>query len=102
MNMLVAGLEGCAVYLDDVVVFSETWDDDIQRICALFGHLAEACLTVNLACEFAKVTVTYLGQMARQGQVCPIDAKVSAVMQYPLPTTKKAIFVWSSQCQECF
>jgi len=73
MNMVVAGLEGVAVYLDDVavylddvvvylddvVVFSDTWDDHIQHIGALFCRLAEAHLTVNLAkCEFARATVT--------------------------------------------
>ncbi len=39
MNML--GLEGCAVYLDDVV-FSDTGDNNIQCICPLLGRLAEA------------------------------------------------------------
>ena len=32
MNLVVGGLEGCAVYLDDVVIFSDTWDDHVQRI----------------------------------------------------------------------
>lgn len=71
MNLVVAGLGGCAVYLDDVVV------DHLQHIGALFSRLAEAHLTVNLAkCEFARATVTYLGQVVGQGQVRPVDAKV--------------------------
>lgn len=54
MNLVVAGLDGCAVYHDDIV-FSDMWDDHIQCIGALFG-LAEVCLTVNLAkCKFARV-----------------------------------------------
>lgn len=92
MNMVVAGLEGVAVYLDDVVVFSDTWDDHIKRIGALFCRLAEAHLTVNLAkCEFARATVTYLGRVVGQGQVRPVDAKVRAVLQFPVPTTKKEL-----------
>lgn len=92
MNLVVAGLDGCAVYLDDVVVFSDTWDDHVQRISALFFCLAEACLTTNLAkCEFARATVKYLGQVVGQGRVCPVDAKVQAVVRYPVPTTKKEL-----------
>lgn len=92
MNLVVAGLEGCAVYLDDLVMFSDTWNDHVHRIGALFGHLAEACLTVNLAkCEFARATVTYLGRLVGQGQVCPVDAKVKAVLRYPVRITKKEL-----------
>lgn len=92
MNMVVIGLEGCAVYLDDVVIFSDTWDAHVQCVHAFFSRLAEARLTVNLEkCEFARVTVTYLGQVVGQGQVRPVDAKVRAVVQFPIPVTKKEL-----------
>ncbi len=62
MNRVVSGLAGCAVYLDDLVVCSDSWFSHVQRVRALFDRLAEAKLTVNLAkCEFARATVTYLG-----------------------------------------
>lgn len=78
MNMVVAGLEGCAVYLEDVVIFSDTRNAHVQRT------------TVNLVkCEFARATVTYLGRMVGQGQVRPIDAQVRAVVQFPAPAMKK-------------
>ena len=48
-NMVVNGLEGCAVYLDDVVIYSNTWEDHLSRIHALFERLADSNLTVNLA-----------------------------------------------------
>ncbi|XP_010775497.1 ubiquitin-associated protein 2-like [Notothenia coriiceps] len=63
MNRVVSGLEGCAVYLDDVVIYSNTWEEHLARIEKPFDRLSEACLTVNLAkCDFAKSTVTYLGK----------------------------------------
>lgn len=100
MNMVVAGLESCAVYLDYVVIFSDTWDAHVQRIRALISRLAEAQLTVNLAkCEFARATVTYLGWVVGQGQVLPIDAKVRAMVQFPAPATKKELMCflgWSA------
>nr|XP_033964458.1 uncharacterized protein LOC117465610 [Pseudochaenichthys georgianus] len=92
MNQVVSGLAGCAVYLDDVVVYSDTWEEHLQHINALFERLAWACLTVNLAkCEFAKATVTYLGKVVGQGQVKPVRAKVLAIDRFPVPTTRKEL-----------
>jgi hypothetical protein len=92
MNMVVNRLEGCAVYLDDVVIYSNTWEDHLSRIRALFERFANANLTVNLAkCEFAKATVTYLGKVVGQGHVRPVHAKVTAVEEFPVPTTKKEL-----------
>lgn len=61
MNRVVAGLSGCAVYVDDVVIFSNIWDEHLQRVRALFDRLVWANLTVNLSkCEVARATVTLL------------------------------------------
>ena len=92
MNRVVSGLVGCAVYLDDVVIFSATWEDHLQRIRALLDRLLWAKLTVNLAkCEFAKAKVTYLGKVVGQGEVRPVQAKVEAIQQFPVPNTKKEL-----------
>ncbi len=92
MNRVVLGLGGCSAYLDDLVIYSDTWHSHLQRIRALFDRLAEARLTINLAkCEFAMATVTYLGRVVGQGCVAPVQAKVMAVEKYPQPTTKKEL-----------
>ena len=70
MNRVIAPLSGCAVYLDGVVIHSDTWESHVTRIRALFDRLAWAGLTVNLAkCEFARAMVTYLGRVVGQGHV---------------------------------
>ncbi len=75
----------CGIYLDDMVVFSDTWPQHLERIHVLFSCLAEACLIVNLAkCEFMRATVTYLGQVIGQGTVCPVKGEVQAVACYPV------------------
>lgn len=73
--------------MDDVVIYSDTWEEHLALIKQLFD---DARLTINLAkCEFAKATVAYLGKVVGQGKVCAVQAKVSAVQKYPVPTTKK-------------
>lgn len=90
--MVEEGLSGCAVYLDDVVIFSDTWEDHLQRIRALFDRLGWAQLTVNLVkCEFARATVTYLAKVVGQGVVRPVEAKVEAIKHFPPPVTKKEL-----------
>ncbi|XP_058618161.1 uncharacterized protein LOC131531435 isoform X1 [Onychostoma macrolepis] len=32
MNTVISGLEGCAVYLDDLVVFSDSWESHLKRL----------------------------------------------------------------------
>lgn len=92
MNRVTAGLEGCAVYLDDIVVYSDTWDQHLIRIRALFERLSDAKLTVNLAkCEFARATVTYLGKVVGMGKVRPVRAKVIAIDKFPSPQTKREL-----------
>lgn len=58
MNRVGSSLVRCTGYLDDVVVYADTWEEHLSRIEALFERLAAGCLTINLAkCEFAQVTV---------------------------------------------
>lgn len=77
MTTVLGNLDGCTVYLDDFVVFSDTWPQHLERIQTLFRRLAEAQLTVNLAkCEFARATVRYLGRVVGQGMVRPVAEKV--------------------------
>ena len=87
-----AGLSGCAVYLDDVVIVSDTWEEHLQRMGAVLDRLVLANLTVNWSkCEFARVTDTYLGKVVGQGEVRPVEAKVLVVQKCPPPVTKKEL-----------
>ena len=92
VNQVITGIPGCSAYIDDVVVYSDTWEEHLRIMNMLFHSLKQAHLTVNLAkCEFAKATVTFLGHVVGQGSVKPIDAKVVAVCKFPQPENKKQL-----------
>ncbi len=92
MNKVVAGPERCAVYADDVFIYSESWEEYVDHIQALFEQLAWANLTLNLGkCQFAQGAAIYLRRVAGQGQVCSVRAKVLSIDQFPPPTTKKEL-----------
>ncbi|MEL7522628.1 MAG: reverse transcriptase family protein, partial [Cyanobacteria bacterium J06553_1] len=91
-NKLIQDLKGSAVYLDDLVVFSETWPQHVKTLTELFSRLETANLTVNLAkSEIGKATLSYLGFEVGNGQLKPLEAKISAVMSYPVPQTRKEL-----------
>jgi hypothetical protein len=92
MNMLTASLEGCVVYIDDVVIYAETFDEHVHRIRELFQRLSDAGLTVNLAkSELGCAQVTYLGYRVGQGEVRPLSAKVKTIDDFPIPTSKREL-----------
>lgn len=58
------GRMGCVLYIDDVIVYSETWGEHLCWVRALLLRLVEANFTVNLAkCKFARPAVIYLGKV---------------------------------------
>ncbi|XP_028835757.1 uncharacterized protein LOC114790140 isoform X1 [Denticeps clupeoides] len=89
---VLAGVPCCEAYLDDIIIYSATWTQDLETLESVFKRLQQASLTLNLAkCEFGKATVTYLGKEVGQGQVRPVEAKVQAVMNFPVPTSKQEL-----------
>ena len=92
VNNIIAEVEGCEAYIDDLVVYSETWENHLDQLHQLFDRLSKANLTVNLAkSDFCCATVSYLGHVVGQGQVKPIQAKVEAIDKFPPPTNKKEL-----------
>ncbi len=82
MRIVLAGLENCEAYLDDIVVYSCDWEQHLISLYSVFERLSDASLTLNLAkCEFSKAVVTYLGKCGGQGQVRPVDAMLVFPLQ---------------------
>ncbi len=92
VNSVLAGVSNCNAYLDDLNVYTTTWEEHIQILEQVFAHLASTSLTISLTkCEFGKATLTYLGRQAGQVQVCPMEAKVSAIAEFLVPSTRRAL-----------
>ena len=92
VNNIICGLDGCDTYIDDVIIYSDSWSDHLRRIRKFFDRLSKAKLTVNLAkTEFCHATVTFLGHLVGQGQVKPLEAKVNAISEFPVPKCKRQL-----------
>ena len=82
-NNLVRGFTGVKVYVDDLVVFIDSWEDHVERFRALFSRLSEANLIINLPkCEFSHSTVVYLGNRVGRGGIRPLEAKMKDIVEF--------------------
>ena len=91
-NSLISDLDGCKAYIDDAIIFSDEWKQHLETIGAFFDRLTEAKLTINLAkSEFCHANLTFLGHIVGQGQVKPVEAKVEAISDFPVPTCKRQL-----------
>ncbi|XP_068204810.1 uncharacterized protein [Palaemon carinicauda] len=92
MSLILQDLEKVFVYLDDIIIASDTWVNHIQKIKEVFSRLKQHGLTINLAkSNFCKGQVSYLGHRVGSGKVLPHDANISAITSYPVPTTKQEL-----------
>ena len=52
------------MYLDDIIIFSETKEEHLKRLEAVFQKLAAAGLKLNPSkCFFFREEIEYLGQL---------------------------------------
>ena len=81
MNEVVRDMEKFAhAYLDDLVIFSDTWEEHLVHLEAMLGKLREFGLTANMTkCQWAMAECTYLGHVVGGGQVKPEINKLEAV-----------------------
>jgi hypothetical protein len=80
------------VYLDDLLLFSETIEDHARRMRLIFDRVREANFKLSVAkCTFAVPEVVYLGHVVNKNGVAPDPSKVTAIKGFPRPKTVRDI-----------
>ncbi len=88
MDLVLAGLHGFALpYLDDVLIFSRTFDEHIQHLRAVFGRLLRAGMVVKAAkTRLAREQLLYLGHIISARGVEANPALTASVREAAPPT----------------
>lgn len=68
-----------------MMLFTQARDEHLGQLRVVFQKLAEANLTIN-KCEFGQATEVYLGKIVGRGQVKPVNAKIEAILCFPVPS----------------
>ena len=80
------------VFLDDIIVFSRTIGEQIDRLEVVFKKLRQHGLKLKPAkCEFFKEEVKYLGHIVNERGVSTDPEKVRAVRDWTRPSTPKQL-----------
>ena len=81
---------GVLVYIDDVILYSETEEAHEKLVSEVFQLLESAGLSLKASkCQFFKKTVDYLGHELSEGGIRPLRANIRKVMDFPVPRTLK-------------
>lgn len=82
--------EYCRAYMDDLVVWADTYDEYVSRVTKVLDILRQAKLRLKLRkCEFFKNEISYLGHILGENGTRMDPEKVKAIQQWPPPVTKK-------------
>ena len=85
-------MDCAAVYIDDIVVFSQDWPSHVQHLTRVFECFKQAHLTAKPSkCSFGKTQLQYLGHNIGSGKIVVPEHRITALAEYKRPTTKKTL-----------
>src|SRR5271167_968001 len=80
------GLFVC-VYLDDIIIYSKTFEQHIDHISQVFNSLQQAQLKIKLKkCYFCLPSITFLGHVVGRNGIKPDPTKIEKIKNFPVPT----------------
>ena len=84
--------EFSAPYMDDVIIYSPTWEDHITHIGKVLSTLQQAGLTVNpKKCCWGGRAVEFLGHFIGEGNMSIPQHRTTALANYTKPNTKRGL-----------
>ena len=92
MDMVLRDMPFLFVYLDDILVASETQEQHIQHLQMLFERLTQHGLVIHQGkCVFGVASIDFLGHHITSDGAVPLPAKVAAISDFPKPFTSKSL-----------
>jgi len=92
MEVVLEGVPNVKVYLDDILIFSENFEDHIHHIKTVFQKLLEANLKIKPSkCSFAKREPKFLGFDITSEGIEPCREKLQAMINNPVPKNQKQV-----------
>ncbi|CAC5400202.1 unnamed protein product [Mytilus coruscus] len=89
------------VYVDDILVFSRSFEEHLNHLQLVFDKLTSAGLTLKPGkCLFARKEVIYLGHTISKEGVKVDSSKVDAVSSFPVPKPKTNSFFSCSEPED--
>ena len=93
MHKLFRGCKSfCSPYMDDLIIYSSSWDHHVGHVRQVLSCLREAGLTANPAkCHWGGTRMEFLGHLVGEGTMSIPQHRVEALAVYTKPCTKKGL-----------
>ena len=94
MDIVLAGLKWqcCLVYLDDVIIYSPTFEQHLIDLEKVFQALKSANLTLKASkCQFCRREMKYLGHVITRNGIKPDPDLIKSVANFPQPRKVKDV-----------
>ena len=79
-------------YLDDVLIFSKTFEQHMQDLQEMFSRFSQACFKLSpQKCKFAQCKCLFLGSEISSAGIHVPEDRLTAVSEYPKPKNAKAL-----------
>ena len=86
-------------YLDDIIIYSKTWEEHMSHIRFVLEQLRIAKFTLNKnKCQFGKTTLRYLGFIISPRGIEKDAEKISPILNYPSPRNIKEVRRFLGMC----
>lgn len=94
MEHILSGLqwETCVVYLDDIIVYSRSFEEHMTRLQDVFTRISNAGLKIApKKCFLFQRKVSFLGHVVDSEGISPDPVKIEAIKTWPTPTNVKEV-----------
>lgn len=94
MSNVLRGLnwKSVLVYVDDILIFSKSFDEHLKHLGQVFDRLKEANLKLQPAkCHFAVKKLKFLGHIISKNGIQVDPEKTKAMSEFPVPKTQKQV-----------
>ena len=85
-------LRECLIYLDDIIIFSKTFDEHLVRLANVFRQLEVHGIKLKGSkCEFFQRQVNYLGHIVSDAGIHTDSDKIAVLKEWKPPTNVKEL-----------
>jgi hypothetical protein len=79
-------------YVDDILIYSESYEEHLAHVDSVLNKLTKAGFTINIEkCQFCKTEVKFLGHRIDKNGVSADNERIKAILHYPAPQNSKQL-----------